>query len=169
MSQVLVIRDGIVVTTHRLEQWDDVATKYPGAEVVKWYGEKVELLSADPRAIDNHRAAKLEALAADMLAAQTAGVTVGELTLAATIYAQNRFAALLVGVTNALELGAMKADSAVTIWDATGESHVLTVAQYKASAAGYMAACQALEQRLAIAQTAVAAAKTIELVKAVTF
>lgn len=49
MVQILVIRDGIVATTHQASQWEEIAGKYPGAEVVEWTGAHVSPLTPDPR------------------------------------------------------------------------------------------------------------------------
>jgi hypothetical protein len=49
MAQILVIRDGIVLATHKASQWEELAGKYPGAEVVEWHGAHISPLTPDPR------------------------------------------------------------------------------------------------------------------------
>ena len=121
-----------------------------------------------PRALAAARDGKIANLQADCEALQSAGVHVGGITLAATEYDQRRLATLLVGLNNAIEVGAMTADSPVTVWDAAGVPHTITVTQYKQMAAAYMAGCMGFEIRLGSAQARVAAATTQDAIDAVT-
>lgn len=130
--------------------------------------EEIEdYISKTPARLSLQREKKIASLESDCLSMQESGVMVACGTLSATEYDQRRFATMLVGINNAIELGVMNSDSIVTIWDVNGQMIQLSVLQFKQVAAQYMAGCVDVEMRLGNAIVAVKNATTQDELEAV--
>lgn len=144
MTQLLVIRNGEVLTTHEPSQQQEIAGKYPDCEIVAWDGPVVrpwlseEGYPPDPRSAEQKaadtRATSVAAVLATHAAEQEAGITMDNgWRMRYTPEAIQSYTEVL----NLLGLASAGSFASIKIPDADGTIHTLTPAEVKAVLSEY--------------------------------
>lgn len=142
-------------------------------EVLRYIGPDGQTCESDTRTIEEHRADRINEIAADFERTLGDGITVNGLLLAAGPEDQQQFAYGMTMLNSALLLGVVNAGTLVsaafgrTVSDKAMGQHDMTVAEYIALALGYAAVIGQLQGKRNTLQNAIRSADTHEVIRAI--